>query len=186
MPASEAKGLEFDSVVAVEPAKIVDLESSRLNGLRRLYVVLTRAVSRLVVVHDEPLPPELQAAELGPAAMRSASGVGTQPDDDRVLDHGAGVIGTELGLGQRPGSRTPADRTCARGGHGRPRHPSRRDPRCLRASRAPAPAARTSRGARPAGASRLGADGSWSPTDSPADMADASALVAVWASQAGS
>jgi DNA helicase IV len=59
VPASEAKGLEFDSVVLVEPASVVAGESSRLSGLRRLYVVLTRAVSRLTIVHDEPLPPEL-------------------------------------------------------------------------------------------------------------------------------
>jgi DNA helicase IV len=61
VPASEAKGLEFDSVVLLEPSAIVDGESSRPAGLRRLYVVLTRAVSRLVVLHDRPLPDELAA-----------------------------------------------------------------------------------------------------------------------------
>jgi DNA helicase IV len=59
VPASSAKGLEFDSVVLVEPAAIVAAEPTRVDGLRRLYVVLTRAVSRLRVVHDEPLPTEL-------------------------------------------------------------------------------------------------------------------------------
>jgi DNA helicase IV len=59
VPAAEAKGLEFDSVVLVEPAAIVAGEASRAAGLRRLYVVLTRAVSRLAVLHDEPLPAEL-------------------------------------------------------------------------------------------------------------------------------
>ncbi|SOD71365.1 DNA helicase IV [Jatrophihabitans sp. GAS493] len=62
VPATAAKGLEFDSVVLLEPAAIVAAESQRVAGLRRLYVVLTRAVSRLVVVHDEPLPSELIAA----------------------------------------------------------------------------------------------------------------------------
>ncbi|HLY33666.1 MAG TPA: AAA family ATPase [Jatrophihabitantaceae bacterium] len=57
--ASVAKGLEFDSVIVVEPAAIVAAEATRLVGLRRLYVVLTRAVSRLSVLHDEPLPAEL-------------------------------------------------------------------------------------------------------------------------------
>ncbi|MDQ3464456.1 MAG: AAA family ATPase [Actinomycetota bacterium] len=57
VPASLAKGLEFDSVLVVEPADIVAAEP---RGLNRLYVVLTRAVSRLVVVHAEPLPAELQ------------------------------------------------------------------------------------------------------------------------------
>jgi superfamily I DNA/RNA helicase len=61
VPASEAKGLEFDSVVLVEPAQIVASEPTRPVGLRRLYVTLTRAVSRLAVVHDEPLPAELAA-----------------------------------------------------------------------------------------------------------------------------
>jgi DNA helicase IV len=59
VPASAAKGLVFDSVVLVEPADIVAGEPSRPVGLRRLYVVLTRAVSRLAIVHDRPLPPEL-------------------------------------------------------------------------------------------------------------------------------
>jgi DNA helicase IV len=59
VPAGEAKGLEFDSVVLVEPATIVADEPARTAGLRRLYVVLTRAVSRLSVVHDDPLPAEL-------------------------------------------------------------------------------------------------------------------------------
>jgi superfamily I DNA/RNA helicase len=60
VPASQAKGLEFDSVVLLEPAEIVAAEPSRVDGLRRLYVVLTRAVSRLRIVHDRPLPPELE------------------------------------------------------------------------------------------------------------------------------
>lgn len=51
--ATLAKGLEYDHVVVVEPAAIAEAES---RGLRRLYVVLTRAVSRLDVVHELPLP----------------------------------------------------------------------------------------------------------------------------------
>jgi hypothetical protein len=57
--ASLAKGLEFDQVVVVEPDDIVAGEPSRWVGLRRLYVVLTRAVSGLTVVHSRPLPAEL-------------------------------------------------------------------------------------------------------------------------------
>ena len=56
VPASLAKGLEYDQVVVAEPAAIVAAEA---RGLRRLYVVLTRAVTRLVVVHERPLPAEL-------------------------------------------------------------------------------------------------------------------------------
>jgi hypothetical protein len=57
VPASLAKGLEYDHVGVVEPAAIVAAEP---RGLHRLYVVLTRAVSRLTVLHREPLPTPLQ------------------------------------------------------------------------------------------------------------------------------
>jgi DNA helicase IV len=53
VPASLVKGLEYDHVVAVEPAAIAEAEE---RGPHRLYVVLTRAVSRLDVVHARPLP----------------------------------------------------------------------------------------------------------------------------------
>ncbi|WP_217140971.1 AAA family ATPase [Streptomyces sp. AC627_RSS907] len=56
VPASVVKGLEYDHVVAVEPAAIAEAEGSGGRGLHRLYVVLTRAVSRLDVVHGRPLP----------------------------------------------------------------------------------------------------------------------------------
>ncbi|HEU5456435.1 MAG TPA: AAA family ATPase [Nocardioides sp.] len=59
VPASLAKGLEFDHVLLIEPAAIVAAEFDRETGLRRLYVCLTRAVTTLVVHHDEPMPPEL-------------------------------------------------------------------------------------------------------------------------------
>ncbi|MFG3438790.1 HelD family protein [Nonomuraea sp. NPDC047897] len=60
LPASLAKGLEFDHVVVAEPAAIVEAER---RGLNRLYVALTRAVSRLDVVHARPLPAELGAPD---------------------------------------------------------------------------------------------------------------------------
>jgi DNA helicase IV len=56
VPASTVKGLEFDQVVMVEPAEVVD---TGLHGLRRLYIALTRAVSHLCVVHARPLPDPL-------------------------------------------------------------------------------------------------------------------------------
>jgi len=59
VPASLAKGLEFDHVVLLEPEGIVTGEADRTTGLRRLYVCLTRAVTSLVVVHAADLPPEL-------------------------------------------------------------------------------------------------------------------------------
>jgi DNA helicase IV len=52
----QAKGLEFDHVVVVEPAAIAD-DGDR--GLRELYVALTRPTKTLVVVHARPLPDDL-------------------------------------------------------------------------------------------------------------------------------
>ncbi|HEX6876414.1 MAG TPA: AAA family ATPase [Nocardioidaceae bacterium] len=59
VPASLAKGLEFDHVVLLEPAGLVSGEADRVTGLRRLYVCLTRAVTSLVVLHADDLPAEL-------------------------------------------------------------------------------------------------------------------------------
>jgi DNA helicase IV len=50
----EAKGLEFDHVVVVEPALIA--EEGGDSGLRELYVALTRPTKTLVVVHSRPFP----------------------------------------------------------------------------------------------------------------------------------
>jgi len=56
VPVTLAKGLEFDHVIVVEPARIARAEA---RGLQRLYVALTRAVSRLTVLYAEPLPEAL-------------------------------------------------------------------------------------------------------------------------------
>jgi DNA helicase IV len=55
----EAKGMEFDHVIVVEPAQIVE-EAVEGQGLRELYVALTRPTTTLVLVHSRPLPPELR------------------------------------------------------------------------------------------------------------------------------
>ncbi|WP_426502395.1 HelD family protein [Dactylosporangium sp. McL0621] len=60
VPVSLVKGLEYDHVILVEPAAIVDAEP---RGLNRLYVALTRAVAALVVLHHDPLPPALALRE---------------------------------------------------------------------------------------------------------------------------
>ncbi|MFH8661087.1 HelD family protein [Streptomyces afghaniensis] len=62
VPASLAKGLEYDYVVLDEPRAVVDGEPDERTGLRRLYVALTRAVSGLVVTHAAGLPPQLASA----------------------------------------------------------------------------------------------------------------------------
>lgn len=59
VPASLAKGLEYDHVVLDDPAAVVDGEPDERTGLRRLYVCLTRAVSGLTVIHAAPLPERL-------------------------------------------------------------------------------------------------------------------------------
>ncbi|MET8181010.1 AAA family ATPase [Streptomyces sp. NPDC005336] len=56
LPATLVKGLEYDHVIVVEPAAIVESEP---RGLNRLYVVMTRAVSRLDVLHTRLLPAPL-------------------------------------------------------------------------------------------------------------------------------
>jgi DNA helicase IV len=56
VPVRLVKGLELDAVVVVEPARILAEEP---QGLRSLYVALTRATRRLSVVHAEPLPAAL-------------------------------------------------------------------------------------------------------------------------------
>ena len=60
IPVGVVKGLEFDGVVVVEPAAIVD---ESVQGLRALYVALTRATKRLTVVHARPLPTPLEREE---------------------------------------------------------------------------------------------------------------------------
>ncbi len=56
VPVSLVKGLEYDHVLVVEPADIVEAEE---RGLHRLYVALTRAVTSLTVLHTRPLPEPL-------------------------------------------------------------------------------------------------------------------------------
>jgi len=69
LPADETNGLEFDSVIVVEPSLIAavgdDLAGEgppvpTTRGLRTLYVAFTRPTRRLTVLHAEPLPVELR------------------------------------------------------------------------------------------------------------------------------
>ena len=57
VPVGMVKGLEVDASVVVEPAAIVDEEA---QGLRALYVALTRSTKRLAIVHERALPDFLQ------------------------------------------------------------------------------------------------------------------------------
>jgi superfamily I DNA/RNA helicase len=55
----DAKGLEFDAVTVVEPARITQ---ETPQGLRALYVAFTRATQRLTIVHSAALPSPVSAA----------------------------------------------------------------------------------------------------------------------------
>ena len=48
-----AKGLELDDVIVVEPVAVVAEDP---QGLRLLYVTLTRSTRSLSIVHQQPLP----------------------------------------------------------------------------------------------------------------------------------
>jgi DNA helicase IV len=61
LPPAGAKGLEFDSVLVVDPAGIV---AEGVRGHNDLYVALTRATQRLGVVHPGPLLPELSGLDV--------------------------------------------------------------------------------------------------------------------------
>ncbi|WP_058235562.1 HelD family protein [Devriesea agamarum] len=53
MTAEQAKGLEFDDVIIVEPAQIL---RAHRRGANDLYVAMTRSTRRLDIVHSEDLP----------------------------------------------------------------------------------------------------------------------------------
>ena len=77
VPVRLVKGLELDSVIVVEPARIVAEEP---QGLRSLYVALTRSTRRLTVVHAEPLPAALADPALAdPRHVPEAGPDGARP-----------------------------------------------------------------------------------------------------------
>src|SRR6185437_8455643 len=57
LTAGQAKGLEFDVVVLLEPAAIMAESAARVgHGAGDLYVAMTRCTQRLRVLHQQPLP----------------------------------------------------------------------------------------------------------------------------------
>jgi hypothetical protein len=69
LPADETNGLEFDSVIVVEPSLIASVGDepageapplATTRGLRTLYVALTRPTRRLTILHADPLPVDLR------------------------------------------------------------------------------------------------------------------------------
>ena len=57
VPVGLVKGLEVDVVIVVEPKRIIE---EQIQGMRALYVALTRATKRVVVIHAEELPSNMQ------------------------------------------------------------------------------------------------------------------------------
>jgi hypothetical protein len=58
----QVKGLEYDGCLVADPHGIVAESRHPVAGLRSLYVALTRATQRLVVVSSAPLETLLQPA----------------------------------------------------------------------------------------------------------------------------
>lgn len=88
LPASSAKGLEFDTIVLVEPA---DITAGNPQGARILYIAMTRCTQALTVIHADPLPvgfPNVEAprdvseAELSEADVIMAPEAETADDMD--------------------------------------------------------------------------------------------------------
>lgn len=72
--AVQARGLEFDGVMVVEPADF----QQNLGRHGSLYTSLTRANKKLVVVHSEPLPQELRGRVRSDPARRRAAEADTR------------------------------------------------------------------------------------------------------------
>ncbi|MFG3085775.1 HelD family protein [Streptomyces parvulus] len=100
LAAAQAKGMEYDHVLVVEPATIADRGPA---GLRQLYIALTRSTQSLTVLHTAPLPEALadngtsDPAEQpsAPAPTRPPTAVGNAPEIGadirvRVVGHTTG------------------------------------------------------------------------------------------------
>jgi DNA helicase IV len=84
-----AKGLEFDDVVVLEPSTIAE---DGANGLRELYVALTRATQQLYVLHARELP-----RELTPTPARGPLGETAEPVPLTRSDDGVEAV-SDVGL----------------------------------------------------------------------------------------
>ncbi|MFD3872575.1 HelD family protein [Streptomyces sp. NPDC058623] len=73
LAAAQAKGMEYDHVLVIEPATIADRGPA---GLRQLYVALTRSTQSLTILHTAPLPTVL--ADSGTAAPTAAAEPGAE------------------------------------------------------------------------------------------------------------
>lgn len=98
LAAAQAKGMEYDHVLVVEPATIADRGPA---GLRQLYVALTRSTQSLTVLHTSPLPQALTdtGGSTRPAPTEGEPG---------MADGDVPEIGTDIRVrvtGRAPGGR---------------------------------------------------------------------------------
>ncbi|WP_336110412.1 HelD family protein [Streptomyces sp. PTD9-10] len=97
LAAAQAKGMEYDHVLVVEPATIADRGPA---GLRQLYVAITRSTQSLTVLHTSPLP----------EALTNTDGRSTEPapaeGEPGMADADVPDIGTDVRVrvtGRAPG-----------------------------------------------------------------------------------
>ncbi|WP_405659723.1 AAA family ATPase [Streptomyces sp. NBC_01166] len=99
LAAPQAKGMEYDHVLVLEPATFAGRGPT---GLRQLYIALTRSTQSLTVLHTSPLPDVLTETDPGHQDAPSAeTGSGTDRGD--VPEIGADIRVRVLGPG--PGGR---------------------------------------------------------------------------------
>ncbi|URM91029.1 AAA family ATPase [Streptomyces sp. MRC013] len=87
LAATQAKGMEYDHVLVVEPATIADRGPA---GLRQLYVALTRSTQSLTVLHTASLPEALT----GSGNAQAPSVPEARPEDDGT--GGLPRVGTDV------------------------------------------------------------------------------------------
>ncbi len=75
------KGLEFDAVLLVEPARIV---AESAQGWRSLFVALTRPTRALTIVYEQPLPDELLVSAADEGAEAWAPGLSSPASGEFV------------------------------------------------------------------------------------------------------
>lgn len=99
LAAAQAKGMEYDHVLVVEPATLAERGPA---GLRQLYVALTRSTQSLTVLHTAALPAALTGS--GGAEDTVAPAAGPQGGEAERLPR----IGTDVRVevvGRAPGGR---------------------------------------------------------------------------------
>ena len=111
-----AKGLEFDHVVLVEPAAIVE-DGERIDGLRALYVALTRSTKRCRRARPRPPQPAVRNGhERGLILVMSCSVRAVHAGRSRAATRGSVPNGHVGGLTQPWPKRTREPKEIARRG----------------------------------------------------------------------